>query len=348
MDVQWQDAIARAAGALGTCAKIAREADELADATAILKASLANLHDSKQTELCVLSCSYKVVAAASVRLHAASRAGGRSASSQSPILELAALATHSKFCKRGHARQLVDLLKVAAGRHLGVRSIVVCAADDTAVAFWQRVGFFLHGASAKEEELLRESRGGTHATASITMRCPLYTPTPHAELAAAGWLTSGHAFVGKRGKRSFGSGAVGGTFVAWARPDAGNAARWRLVHDDGDEEDLAIEDVLQALESERTRGAAGCCPAGPQGGGALRQHAAAAAAAGTAARTPPARGVASGAGGAAAGAGAGGGDSGGGRGAEQQEWHTASVAGASGLVTGPYVGRRVRDTLTTL
>ena len=61
-------------------------------------------------------------------------------------------------------------------------------------------------------------------------------------------LSSGHAHVGRRVARLFGSRLVLGTVVRWmpACRTSGEPALFRAVHDDGDEEDLDEHEAEEA------------------------------------------------------------------------------------------------------
>ena len=67
----------------------------------------------------------------------------------------------------------------------------------------------------------------------------------HLAMERAEWRTDGHAAIGARVARTFGKRHVTGTLVKWLPADvaAGEPALFRLVHDDGDEEDLEEGEV---------------------------------------------------------------------------------------------------------
>lgn len=73
-----------------------------------------------------------------------------------------------------------------------------------------------------------------------------------------GWNQDGHPYCGARVQRIFKNGPVHGTVVAWHEegPD------FRVIHDDGDEEDLTQEEVQkgQQLHAESIRRSASCQP----------------------------------------------------------------------------------------
>jgi hypothetical protein len=68
------------------------------------------------------------------------------------------------------------------------------------------------------------------------------------EMSRADWLRDGHPLVGTRVARTFGKRTVLGTVVKWlaASEQAAEPALFRVVHDDGDEEDLEEEEAQEA------------------------------------------------------------------------------------------------------
>eukprot|EP00929_Paragymnodinium_shiwhaense_P070408 TRINITY_DN35660_c0_g1_i1.p1 TRINITY_DN35660_c0_g1~~TRINITY_DN35660_c0_g1_i1.p1 ORF type:complete len:2554 (-),score=753.58 TRINITY_DN35660_c0_g1_i1:158-7819(-) len=62
------------------------------------------------------------------------------------------------------------------------------------------------------------------------------------EDAADGWETQGHAQLGKRVRRTIGNSSTNGTVVAHCRGDL------RILHDDGDEEDLDDDELEEAIK----------------------------------------------------------------------------------------------------
>ena len=70
-------------------------------------------------------------------------------------------------------------------------------------------------------------------------------PSPPPAAAPEEWLRDGSALLGRRVARRFGKLVAHGSVVAWlpANVEAGDAALYRVVHDDGDVEDLEEEEV---------------------------------------------------------------------------------------------------------
>ena len=70
------------------------------------------------------------------------------------------------------------------------------------------------------------------------------------ELAAEGWLVSGHPMIGRRILRSFeGSEVSLGTVTRWLPADDEGPALWHAEHDDDDEEDLEEDEVHEAVKA---------------------------------------------------------------------------------------------------
>ena len=63
------------------------------------------------------------------------------------------------------------------------------------------------------------------------------------------WRAEGHTYLSRRVLRSFDDGKVEvlGTIVKWLEEDKEEPALFRVVHDDGDEEDLEEEEVIEAM-----------------------------------------------------------------------------------------------------
>jgi hypothetical protein len=92
-----------------------------------------------------------------------------------------------------------------------------------------------------------------------------YVPSPKKSKSSAGsssqqridarsMLAAGHVYVGRRVARLFGKRLVLGTVTGWlpACKVQGEPALFRIVHDDGDEEDLEEEEAAEASEDYET------------------------------------------------------------------------------------------------
>jgi hypothetical protein len=64
---------------------------------------------------------------------------------------------------------------------------------------------------------------------------------------AVEYVSEGHEWIGRKVARTFGRKKVIGTVVGWAPPTNEDAALWRVMHTDGDEEDLEEHEVLESL-----------------------------------------------------------------------------------------------------
>ena len=69
------------------------------------------------------------------------------------------------------------------------------------------------------------------------------------------WLEHGHDFVGRRVLRFFSQGPVAGRIVAWMPETEEFECIFRVLHDDGDEEDLDMREAAAAIEATGTCGA---------------------------------------------------------------------------------------------
>ena len=77
-----------------------------------------------------------------------------------------------------------------------------------------------------------------------------------AEAAGTGWRCTGSKHVGRRARRLFARAIVSlGTVAAWVPAGSGgdNTALWRVLYDDGDEEDLELPELTEALAREAQR-----------------------------------------------------------------------------------------------
>ena len=67
------------------------------------------------------------------------------------------------------------------------------------------------------------------------------------------WQAEGHMLIGKRVLRAFGSSkktsVAKGTVTKWLPADREEVALFRVVHDDGDEEDLEEDECKDAVEA---------------------------------------------------------------------------------------------------
>ena len=60
-----------------------------------------------------------------------------------------------------------------------------------------------------------------------------------------GWLEEGHEWIGASLRRYFSGGVVSdGKVVRWLPAEGDDFALWHMVHDDGDEEDLEEDEVM--------------------------------------------------------------------------------------------------------
>ena len=84
-------------------------------------------------------------------------------------------------------------------------------------------------------------------------------------MAAQGWQTDGHEWIGRRVHRRFqvadgSSVSTVGTIKVWVPADGDDPALWRVYHDDGDVEDLEEFEVkaglLAASDGSRAAGMA--------------------------------------------------------------------------------------------
>ena len=64
-----------------------------------------------------------------------------------------------------------------------------------------------------------------------------------------GWLEAGHEWLHRRVRRFHKKKTVDGTIVKWAPAEGDDEALWKMMHDDGDEEDLDEEEVEAALRA---------------------------------------------------------------------------------------------------
>ena len=66
------------------------------------------------------------------------------------------------------------------------------------------------------------------------------------------WREAGHPLLGKRVLRTFGKCRTFGHITKWLPADGVEPALFRVVHDDGDEEDLEEGEAAEALEAAAT------------------------------------------------------------------------------------------------
>lgn len=67
---------------------------------------------------------------------------------------------------------------------------------------------------------------------------------------AVEYVTEGHEWIGRQVTRTFGRRKVVGTIIGWAPPANDDPALWRVMHTDGDEEDLEEHEVIECLVEE--------------------------------------------------------------------------------------------------
>lgn len=67
---------------------------------------------------------------------------------------------------------------------------------------------------------------------------------------AVEYVTEGHEWIGRQVTRTFGRRKVVGTIIGWAPPSNDDPALWRVMHTDGDEEDLEEHEVIECLVEE--------------------------------------------------------------------------------------------------
>ena len=96
---------------------------------------------------------------------------------------------------------------------------------------------------AEAREALSLALQGTPATAAA--------PAGRKPAPKWSWSTE-HAWVGKRVVRVFDGEPTGGVIAKWLRADREEEALWHMVHDDGDEEDLEVQEVREALRRAAT------------------------------------------------------------------------------------------------
>ena len=101
----------------------------------------------------------------------------------------------------------------------------------------------LDEAEAREALSLALALQGTPATAAA--------PAGRKPAPKWSWSTE-HAWVGKRVVRVFDGEPTGGVIAKWLRADREEEALWHMVHDDGDEEDLEVQEVREALRRAAT------------------------------------------------------------------------------------------------
>merc|ERR1712086_944684 len=67
------------------------------------------------------------------------------------------------------------------------------------------------------------------------------------------WLDEGHEWIGLKVIRQFGTKQFRGCVTKWvpANEDDGDEALWHVVHTDGDEEDLNVDEMTESLELAR-------------------------------------------------------------------------------------------------